>query len=58
MNIHQHFINEFGDLVYCKCCDSHEWKEPGTVVGKENKDVSKTWRAACKHTYMSITSWK
>lgn len=42
MNIHQHFINEFGDLVYYKCCDSREWKDPGTVVGKENKDVSKT----------------
>ena len=56
MNIHQHFINELDDHVYYKCCDSHGWKDPGIVVGKENKDVSETWRAACKHTYMSITS--
>lgn len=56
MNIHQHFINELDDHVYYKCCDSHGWKDSGIVVGKENKDVSETWRAACKHTYMSITS--
>ena len=39
MNIYQHLINELGDQVYFKCCDSDEWKGPGIVVGNENKQM-------------------
>ena len=30
---------KIGDLVYYKCKSSDEWKSPGTVIGKENKQI-------------------
>ena len=32
-------IYEFGNEVYYKRNDSNQWKGPGTVIGKENKQV-------------------
>ena len=30
---------EIGDMVYYKCKSSDKWKGPGTVIGKENKQL-------------------